>query len=464
MMKLQFFGAVDTTTGSMHLLEANGQRVLLECGLYQGHRKEAFEKNRNIAVPVGSLDACILSHAHVDHSGNLPSLVKAGYKGPIHATPATRDLCNIMLADCAHLQVQDVEYVNRKRERQGKNPFEPLYTPDDIPPTLHAFRMLKYRTPLEVVRGVTLTFHDAGHILGSAFVKLDVRENGATRRLMFTGDIGRAHMPILRDPEVLHDVDFLITESTYGNRLHPKRQDVKAKLTGLIDKVLHAGSKLVIPAFSVGRTQQLLYFLSEIFEEGNGGGIPVYVDSPLSTKATQIHRAHTECYDEETARMLKNGEDPFWFRGLTYVADVEESKRLNNMGGPVVIISASGMCEGGRILHHLKHSVEDESNVILFVGYQAEHTLGRRLVEGVTPVRIFGEEYNVRAQVQSIQALSAHADRQEMHDYFTAMGPKVDSAFVVHGEPEASDQMAEDLRNMGAAEVIKPEEGKTYEL
>ncbi len=463
-MKLRFFGAVDTTTGSMHLLEANGQRVLLECGLYQGHRKEAFERNRNIKAPVDSLDACVLSHAHIDHSGNLPSLVKAGYKGPIHATPATRDLCDIMLADSAHLQVQDVEYVNKKRERQGKNPFEPLYTPDDVPPTLSAFSKLKYRTPLEVIKGVTLTFHDAGHILGSAFVQLDVRENGSTRRIMFTGDIGRAHMPILRDPEVLHDVDFLITESTYGNRLHPKRQDVKARLAGLVQKVAGTGGKLVIPAFSVGRTQQLLYFLSELFEEQQVGQVPVYVDSPLSTKATQVHRAHPECYDAETAQMLKEGEDPFWFPNLTYVADVEESKRLNRMGGPVVIISASGMCEGGRILHHLKHSVEDEKNVILFVGYQAEHTLGRRLVEHVTPVRIFGEEYEVRAEVRSIQALSAHADRQEMHDYFTAMGPKVDAAFVVHGEPEASDQMAADLKNMGAAEVVKPVEGEPYEL
>ncbi len=463
-MKLQFFGAVDTTTGSMHLLEANGQRVLLECGLYQGHRKEAFQKNRNIEVPVETLDACVLSHAHIDHSGNLPSLVKAGYKGPIHATPATRDLCDIMLADSAHLQMQDVEYVNRKRERQGKNPFEPLYTTDDVPPTLNAFSKLKYRTPLEVIRGVTLTFRDAGHILGSAFVQLDVRENGSTRRIMFTGDIGRADMPILRDPEVLHDVDFLITESTYGNRLHPKRQDVKAKLGGLVQKVARTGGKLIIPAFSVGRTQQLLYFLSELNEQGEIGDMPVYVDSPLSTKATQVHRAHPECYDEETASMLNSGEDPFWFPSLTYVADVEESKRLNRMGGPVVIISASGMCEGGRILHHLKHSVEDDRNVILFVGYQAQHTLGRRLVEHVTPVRIFGEEYKVRAEVRSIQALSAHADRQEMHDYFTAMGPKVDAAFVVHGEPEASDQMAADLRQMGAAEVVKPVEGEAYEL
>jgi metallo-beta-lactamase family protein len=464
MVKLQFFGAVRTTTGSMHVLEANGKRVMLECGLYQGHRKEAFERNRHIAVPVESLDACILSHSHIDHSGNLPSLIKAGYKGPIYATPATRDLCDIMLADSAHLQVQDVKYVNKQRARQGKNPFEPLYTPDDIPPTLDAFRTIPYRRPQEVVPGVTLTFHDAGHILGSCFVKLDVRENGASRRLMFTGDMGRRHMPILRDPETIHDVAFLITESTYGNRLHPQRQDVRAEIAALVEQIARSHGKLLIPSFSVGRTQQILFFLDELTKEGAIGQVPVFVDSPLSTKATQVYRAHTECYDRQTVEMLESGDDPFSFRGLTYVADVEASKRLNQMGGPAIIISASGMCEGGRILHHLKHTIGDPRTVILFVGYQAENTLGRRLVEGRTPVRILGEEYPLRAEVRSIQALSGHADQSEMRDYFTAMGPKVESAFVVHGEPEAGEQLATDLRSMGARDVVLPEEGKTYEL
>jgi metallo-beta-lactamase family protein len=463
-MKLQFFGAVRTTTGSMHVLEANGKRVMLDCGLYQGHRKEAFERNRHIAAPVESLDVCILSHAHIDHSGNLPSLLKAGYKGPIYATPATRDLCSIMLADSANLQVQDVAYVNKKRIRQGKNPFEPLYRPEDIPPTLDAFRAIPYRRPQEVVPGVTLTFHDAGHILGSAFVKLDVRENGTTRRLMFTGDMGRRDMPILRDPETIHDVAFLVTESTYGNRLHPQREDVKEELAALIEQVARTRSKLLVPSFSVGRTQQILFFLDELTEEGRTADVPVFVDSPLSTKATQIYRAHPECFDRETVEMLESGDDPFWFRGLTYVADVEESKKLNVMGGPAIIISASGMCEGGRILHHLEHTVEDSRNVILFVGYQAENTLGRRLVEGKTPVRIFGDEYQLRAEVRSIQALSGHADRTEMHDYFAAMCPKVEAAFIVHGEPEAGEQLAEDLRGMGARNVMLPEEGKTYEL
>ena len=464
-MKLQFYGAVGTTTGSMHLVEANGARILLDCGLYQGHRKEAFERNRNIPVDVDSLDACILSHAHIDHSGNLPSLVRSGYKGPIYATPATRDLCRIMLADSAYLQVQDVKYVNKKRRRQGKTPFEPLYEPEDVEPTLRAFRTVRYDIPEEVAPGVKVLFRDAGHIIGSAFVALDVRENGTVRRLMFTGDMGRRDMPILEDPHVVQDVDVLITESTYGDRLHPARQDVKAELAELARQVLRDNSKLIIPAFSVGRTQQILYFLNELCAEGAIEELPVFVDSPLSTKATQVYRSHPECFDPETTELLKSGEDPFWFHCLTYVSSVEESKQLNRMRGPAAIISASGMCEGGRILHHLKHAVEDESNVILFVGYQAQNTLGRRIMEGVTPVKIFGEEYELRAQVRSINALSAHADRREMEQYFRRMGTEeVDSAFVVHGEPEASRRLAGRLRDLGAPKVLLPDRAVPYEV
>ncbi len=463
-MKLQFFGAVRNTTGSMHVLEVRGKRILLECGLFQGKRKEAFERNRNFPLDVRSLDLCVLSHAHIDHSGNLPVLVKQGFDGPIMATPATRDLCEIMLADSAHLQVQDVAYVNKKRIQQGKNPFEPLYEPDDVPPTLRAFKPLRYGQPVELTPHVTLTFEDAGHILGSASVQLDIRENGSRRRLFFTGDMGRRDMPILDDPDVVHDVEVLITESTYGNRLHPRRQDVKETLAALCRQVLRDQSRLLIPAFSVGRTQQILYFLSELFEEGAIDGLPTYVDSPLSTKATQVHRRHPECYDEETTERLRKGDDPFAFPSLTYVSDVEESKRLNSMRGPVLIISASGMCEGGRILHHLKHTVEDERNVILIVGYQAENTLGRRIVEKLSPIKIYGDPYELRAQVRTINALSAHADHDELISYAKDMGPEVDHAFVVHGESEASDRLAADLQELGARNVLVPEEGQTYDL
>ena len=461
-MKLQFLGAVGTTTGSMHVVEVAGRRILLECGLYQGRRKEAFERNRNLPLDGDAPELCVLSHAHIDHSGNLPSLVRKGFGGPIIATPATRDLCEIMLADSAHIQVQDVAYVNKKRRRQGKNPFEPLYTPEDVPPVIAAFQPQPYGKPLELTPQVTLTFHDAGHILGSAFVQLDVRENGSTRRLFFTGDVGRRAMPILKDPYVLHDVDVLITESTYGNRTHPPHEDVKAKLAELCEQTRRNRARLVIPSFSVGRTQQIVYLLNELHREGAIGEVPVFVDSPLSTKATLVHRRHPECYDGEARELLRRGDDPFTFPGLTYTDSVAESKAVNEMRGPVIIISASGMCEGGRVLHHLKRTVGDERNAILIVGYQARHTLGRRLVEHQSPIRIFGEEYELRARVHTINALSAHADREEMAAYFTEMGPEVDAAFVVHGENDAASQMAANLERLGARRVVLPEEGTPY--
>ncbi len=462
-MKLTCYGAARTTTGSMHLLEINGSHIMLDCGLYQGRRKEAFERNRNIPLDVGAVDACVLSHAHIDHSGNLPSLVKNGYEGPIYATPATRDLCDIMLADSAYLQVQDVRYVNKRRLRQGKNPFEPLYTPEDIPAVMDAFRPLPYERPMEIAPGVNLTFKDAGHILGSAFVQIDVKEDERTERLVFTGDVGRKDMPILADPVIPQDVDVLMTESTYGNRHHPKRQDVKAQLQELCEFVMERKSRLVIPSFSVGRTQQIVYFLRELYEEGAVRELPIYVDSPLSTRATAVHQRHPECFDEETRELLRTGANPFSFPGLTYVTHVEESKALNIADGPLAVISASGMCEGGRILHHLKHTVEDANNVILIVGYQAEHTLGRRIVERHERVRIFGEYHPLNARVHVINALSAHADHDELLDTISAMGPGIDQAFVIHGELEASEQFASDLKELEIDEIVVPEPEATYD-
>ena len=463
-MKITFMGAAMTTTGSMHMLEANGSRVLLDCGLYQGKRKEAFERNRNLPFDPASVDACVLSHAHIDHSGNLPTFVKHGCRCPIYSTPATRDLCDIMLMDSAYLQERDVEYVNKRRVRQGKNPFEPLYVQEDVPPTLARFRQVPHGRTQEVAPGVTATFHHAGHILGAALTTLDITEDGATRRLLFTGDMGRWDMPILRDPEVVHDVDLLITESTYGNRLHPKHEDVKEELARLCNTVIERRSRLIIPAFSVGRTQQILYFLHELWGEKRLGDVPVYVDSPLSAKATKVYDDHPECYDKEMLELIRHRDDPFTMGRTVWTTDARDSKKLNAVRGPVVIISASGMCEGGRILHHLKHSVGDERNIILFVGYQAENTLGRHIVEKQTPIKIFGEEYELRAQVESIQALSAHADRDELTRYFSEMGPKVERAFVVHGEPEQSEPFAEVLRGLGARDVLVPQPGQSVEV
>lgn len=463
-MRIHFLGAARTTTGSMHLLEANGSRVLLECGLYQGRRKEAFEINRNMPIAPGSVDAVVLSHAHIDHSGNLPSLVKNGYAGRIFATPATCDLCEIMLLDSAYLQEKDVEYVNKKRLRQGKNPFEPLYSQDDARDALNTFQGVPYETPKEVAPGVTITFHDAGHILGSALVVIEVVENGDRKRLLFTGDLGREHMPILRDPVVVHDVEYLITESTYGNRIHPGDEDVKGELVALCSDVLSRRSRLVIPAFSVGRTQQLLYFLHELRRAGRIPATPVFVDSPLSTKATKVHEDHPECFDEKARALVRAHDGPFAMPDLRFVADVAESKQLNDRPGPVIIISASGMCEGGRILHHLKRSVENRKDLILIVGYQAENTLGRRIVKRQSPIKIFGDQYDLRAEVHSIQALSAHADRNELLAYFEKMGPKVKQAFVVHGEMDQAEPFAAALSDLGAQNVRIPERGEVAEI
>jgi metallo-beta-lactamase family protein len=463
-MKIHFQGAAQTTTGSMHLLDFGSKKILLDCGMYQGNRKKAFEKNRNFPFDATSIDAVVLSHAHIDHSGNLPSLVKRGYKGPIYATPATIDLCRIMLKDSAHIQEKDVFYVNKKRKKKGQKPFEPLYVQQDAEAALDQLRSLSYDQPLDLIDGVKLTFRDAGHILGSAISVFDIEENGAKKRLLFTGDLGRSGMPILRDPQVVNDVDYLITESTYGNRTHPAREDVEKTLLELCKKVLKRGSKLIIPAFSVGRTQQILYFLHELWAAKQLEEIPVYVDSPLSTKATEVHDRHAECYDEEMRDLILHREDPFTMRRVRFTASVEESKALNVMKGPVIVISSSGMCEAGRILHHLKCSVGDDRNIILIVGYQAEHTMGRRLVEHKPDIRIFGETYKLRAEVHSIQALSAHADRNEMLAYFKAMGPEVKKAFVVHGEPEQQKPFAEALSKLGAQEVIIPAPGQIEEI
>jgi metallo-beta-lactamase family protein len=461
-MLIHFHGAAGTTTGSMHLLEFEGGRfVLLDCGLFQGRRKEAFERNRALPFDARKISAAILSHAHIDHSGNLPSLVKAGYRGPIFTTPATRDLCDIMLLDSAHMQESDVKFANKGRLAQGQRPFEPLYTVEDIPAVMERFSPLPYGQSREIIPGVTAIFFDAGHILGSAITALDYTEGGRRRRLVFTGDLGRPGMPILRDPQPVTGADAIITESTYGDRTHPKEEDVKATLVALFTKAAERRSRLIIPAFSVGRTQQLLYFLRELDEAGRLPAMPIYVDSPLSNKATEVHERHPECFDPEAVALFRGAAEPFALKRVTFVAAKEDSQRLNGAPGPMAVISASGMCEGGRILHHLRHGVDDPANIILIVGFQAEHTLGRRIVEQQPIIRIFGEEHHLRAEVHSIQALSGHADHEELLAWFRSIGPLPASAFVVHGEPPAAAAMAESLRTLGIGRVVVGESGKT---
>jgi metallo-beta-lactamase family protein len=466
-MNLQFLGAARTVTGSMHLLTINGARILLECGLFQGRRKESFERNRNLPFDATSIDAMVLSHAHIDHSGNIPSLVKNGFQGNIYATPATRDLCSAMLRDSGHIQEEDAAYINRKRGRQGLPPVEPLYTQEDAARSLSHFVSVGYNRPLPVAPGVTVTFRDAGHILGSAVVVLDLEEKGAKKRLVFSGDLGRTGMPILRDPEPVEGTDYLIIESTYGDRRHDPIEDQSRELRDVIHDAYRRGGKVIVPAFAVGRTQELVYALHRLVEARKLPALPIFVDSPLAVNVTEIFRLHSECYNKEVRAFMEadNHRDPFGFRRLTYVRSVEDSKELNFLREPAIIISASGMAEAGRILHHLKNNIEDARNTVLIVGWQAPDTLGRRLVERQPVVKIFGEEYRLRAQVRTINAFSAHADRKELLDYARRLNPqRLQAAFVVHGEEAASLALAEGLTSLGIARVAVPRAGEEFTL
>ncbi len=465
-MRLQFIGAAQTVTGSMHLLEVNGYKILLDCGLYQGKRKQAFELNRRFDfIEPEKIDFVILSHAHIDHSGNIPTLVKKGFKGKIFSTFATRDLCSVMLRDSAHIQEKDVEYVNKKRKKKGQNPFEPLYTLEDAENAMQYFVGLNYHHEFQIADGITLTFADAGHILGSAITFLQIKERGKIINLGFTGDLGRPNMPILKDPEKVPDVDFFISESTYGNRLHEAAGDANKILIETINKAIQRKSKIIIPAFSVGRTQELVYEIHKLFEANLVKRIPVYVDSPLSVNATGVFRLHPECFDSDTADFLLKNEDPFGFNKLTYITDVEDSKRLNELNGPMIIISSSGMCEAGRILHHLANNVENPNNIILMVGYSAENTLGRRIIDKVPTIKVFGEEYKLNAEVISLNSFSAHADYREMLDYFEQYDKeRVQKFFLVHGDYESQTAFAGRLKANGFNDIVIPERGYVFEI
>jgi metallo-beta-lactamase family protein len=452
----------------MHLLEANGRRVLLDCGLYQGRRKEAFERNRSLPFDASQIDAVVLSHAHIDHSGNLPSLVRAGFRGSIYSTSATRDLCAYMLLDSAHLQENDVKYVNKRRRKQGKKPFEPLYTKEDAIETLKSFHSIDYEHPFEPFSGVTVRFRDAGHILGSAIVMVEANEKGRKSRLVFSGDIGRKGLPILRDPRVFEGADYVIMESTYGDRLHDSNGDAKALLRRTVVDALDAGGVLLIPAFAVGRTQEIVYRLNQLWESRELPPIDVFVDSPLAVNATDVFRVHPECYDEEYLEMMvtDSDQDPLCFDGLKYVRSTDGSRALNTRDEPAVIISASGMCEGGRILHHLKHHATRPESIVLFVSFQAEHTLGRKIMNGKSPVRIYGEEYEMTARIRKAQGYSAHADRAGLLRWASRLQEKGDvkHIFLVHGEQEGLSGLAAGLEDDGAADVRIPERGQKYDL
>ncbi len=465
-MKLTFYGAAQTTTGSMHLLEANGKRILLECGLYQGHRKEAFEKNRNLPVDASKIDYVILSHAHIDHSGNLPQLVRQGFRGRVFARQSTTDLCDIMLRDSCFLQKRDLEYINKRRRREGKKLFEPLYDEHDVDALMKLFVPTHMHEPREICRGVTLEFFNAGHILGSALVQLDVKsDHGHNHRILFSGDLGQPNQPILRHYEYPAGADILLIESTYADRFHPSADDVELRLESYLKYIDRHNAKLLVPAFSVGRTQQIIYYLNKLAERRKlPREVKVFIDSPLSQKATRIYAAHREVYNDEARAMLAAGKDPLSCPNLSFVGTPEESMALNDMPGPMIIIAASGMCEGGRVLHHLKHCVQDPDNIILICGFQAENTLGRRVVERKSPIRIFVEEVELKAKVEVINALSAHADRAGLVDWLSEVKDNVRHAFAVHGEPEKVAAMVEILKDHGIRNCTAPLPGQTFKF
>jgi metallo-beta-lactamase family protein len=466
-MKITFHGAARTVTGSQHLVEVNGQRLLLDCGLYQGSRREAFDRNRNLPFEAESVDAMVLSHAHIDHSGNIPNLVKSGFRGDIFCTFATRDLCSTMLLDSGNIQERDAEFVNKKRARKDQPPIQPLYTVEDAVNSLNYFNAVGYHRQREVLPGVQLTLLDAGHMLGSAVVVLDVEDRDAGRdvRLVFSGDLGRVGIPIIRDPETVDHADVLIMESTYGNRLHEPYFDSEKKLEAIVNDTYKRGGAVIIPSFAVGRTQQLVFTLHKLMVQHDIPNIPVFVDSPLAINATDVFRLHPEAYDAEIRQFMLSEGDPFGFDSLRYTRSVEQSKELNFMREPFIVISASGMAENGRILHHLRNRITDPANTILIVGWQAPNTLGRRIVEHEPVVRIFGEEYHLNAHVEVLNGFSGHADRNELLAWAEAITKRPRHTFLVHGEEESALALADGLRGeAGYDNVSVPELHETAAL
>jgi metallo-beta-lactamase family protein len=464
-MRITFDGAAQTVTGSRHLIEVNRYKILLDCGLFQGKRAENYEKNQKFDFDPASLDAVILSHAHIDHSGNLPNLVKNGYTGPIYATPPTVTLGEIMLQDSAHIQEQDIMYVNKKRARRGQPLMEPLYTLADALQAIEQYYPVKYEEAFSPVPGVTVRFFNAGHILGSAAIRIDVDENGQHKSLWFSGDIGRKDLPLLPEPVFPSDVDYLLMECTYGDEDHLTVDSAYEKFKAIITKTIKRGGKVIIPAFAVGRTQEIVYFLNMMRSENLINTLPVYVDSPLAVAASKIFKGYPDYFDEETFDFIRREKSTALdFPGLRYVSSVEESKSLNEMRGSMVIISASGMAEAGRILHHLKNNIEDKNNTVLICGWQAPNTLGRRLVDKDPVVRIFGEEYDLRAEVVTINGLSAHAGQDYLLQYASAVKGRVKKIFLVHGEQEAADAFQAKLKEAGIGPVEYPAYQQQVEL
>ncbi len=461
---LMFHGAAQRVTGSMHLLRLEDKIVSLDCGLFQGRRSETRLLNVKFPIPAGKIDTLLLSHAHIDHSGNIPQLIKKGFKGRIFATSATCDLCSIMLADSGHIHEEDANYWNRKRASTPSEEIRPLYTVEDAHAAQKHFQHMPYNQPFAFADGARATFIEAGHILGSSCILIEI-EKPKPIRILYTGDLGRFEMPILRNPtEPLPQVDYLITECTYANRLHHNPTDMKEQLAEIIRETAEAGGKVIIPSFSVGRTQNVVYYIIQAIHEGLLAPLPIYVDSPLSTNATEIFKKHPECYDEDARDFWMEAGDIFGDSRVTYITDVEESKSLNRRSDPHVIIASSGMCEAGRILHHLKNNVQNEANTICIVGFMAQHTLGRRIVERRNELKIFGRLYPLMARVEILNGFSAHADHNEFVRLLSPLAGSLRGAFVVHGEGPQPTAMTQLLTEAGARTVHTPAPGDVFEL
>jgi metallo-beta-lactamase family protein len=468
-MKLTFLGAASEVTGSQHLLETDTLRILLDCGLFQGPRAETYSKNRRFRCRPRDLDAVILSHAHIDHCGNLPGLFRAGYRGPIYCTPATADLAAVMLRDSLHIQQEDARYLAGHAAHESANegsPVEPLYGEDDVRGAIKLLEPLEGSDWHELSPAFHVRFTNAGHILGSAVCQFDIEHGPEVVRVVYTGDLGRRGLPLLCDPQLIEGCDLLITESTYANAVHPPPEDLKARLLKIIQRADENNGKVIIPAFSLGRTQQVLYFLRELMLSGALPRIPIYVDSPLADRVTEVFSQHRELFEAAAIRTLVSGRDLFHFPMLHYLETPQESRELNRREGPFVVIAASGMCENGRVRHHLRHAVEDDRNTIVLIGFQAAGTLGRQLAERQPKLRILDGVYELKAKVESLAGLSAHADAEDFKWFFSHMSADshIGRAFIVHGEPPAAHALAELLHDLCDEDPVIPQFDQTFEV
>ncbi|MBI1347936.1 MBL fold metallo-hydrolase [bacterium] len=464
-MKITFYGAAGEVTGSQHLLECDGRRILFDCGLFQGHRAESRAKNERFHCDPKHLDAVILSHAHTDHCGNLPGLYKAGFRGPIFCTPATADVASVMLRDSAGIQEEDARYLRRKLGPHHPS-VEPLYDEGHAERTVKLMETISYGEWHYLAPDVKLRFSDAGHILGSAITELEIQDKGEWKRVVFSGDLGRRGLPLLRDPQLVEGCDLLITESTYGDRIHPAAHDIEVHLERIIHQAAERRGRVIIPAFSLGRTQTLVYFLNRMFNEGRLPSIPVYVDSPLSLEITSVYKRHLNVLDAQLQRELQTDRDPFSFPGLRYIRSAAESASLNRLTDPFVVIASSGMCESGRVVHHLKHGAGDPNNTIVLIGFQAAHTLGRRIQERRPYLRIFDHEVPLKADVEALSGLSAHADAEDFKWWFDhfANNRGIGRAFIVHGEPTAATALAQLIDHVCDEPAIIPGFGDSFEV